>query len=61
MAGWEQTSGCMTVSKVLYTNEDAPEMVLIHVLPILRPQSSTGKLYFNFEITYMIERVFLRI
>lgn len=61
MAGWEQTSGCMTVSnrtvvnKVLYTNEDAPEMVLIHVPLILRPNSYTGTLSFNFELTYMVK------
>lgn len=45
--GFEQISGSFTVSnrtlinKVLYTNEDTPEMVLIHVPPILRPNSST--------------------
>lgn len=57
----EQTSGCIMVAnrtlinKVLYTNEDAPEMILIHVPPILRPNSTTGVLYFNFELTYMLE------
>lgn len=56
-----QTSGCTTMSdrtvinKVLYTNEDSPEMVLIHVPPILHPNSTAGILYFNFEITYMLE------
>lgn len=57
----EQTSGCFTVAnrtlinKVLYTNEDAPEMVLIHVPPVLRPNSTSGILYFTFEMTYMME------
>lgn len=47
----EQTSGCYTVAnktlinKVLYTNEDAPPMVLIHVPPVLRPNGNTGTLY----------------
>lgn len=50
MAYWEQTSGCMTVSnrtvinKVLYTNEDAPEIVLKDVPHILRSNSFTGTL-----------------
>lgn len=57
----EQTSGCFTVAnrtminKVLYTDEDAPEMVLIHVPPVLRPNSSSRILYFTFEMTYMVE------
>lgn len=57
----EQTSGCVTVcnrtliNKVLYTNEDAPEMILIHVPPILRPNATSGILYFTFELTYMLE------
>lgn len=61
LANHQQTSGCMTVNnrtvinKVLYTNEDAPEMVLINVPPILRPNSTGGILYFTFQITYMIE------
>lgn len=57
----EQTSGCYTVAnrtlinKVLYTNEDAPPMVLIHVPPVLRPNGNTGTLYFQFETTYFLE------
>lgn len=57
----EQSSGCVTVSnrtlinKVLYTNEDAPEMILIHVPPILRPNATSGILFFSFELTYMLE------
>lgn len=59
--GHEQNSGCFTVSnrtvinKVLYTNEDAPEMLLINVPPILRQSSQAGILYFVFELTYMVE------
>ena len=40
LSGLEQTSGCLTVcnrtliNKVIYTYEDAPEMVFIHVPPI---------------------------
>lgn len=61
LPGHEQTSGCFTVSnrtvinKVLYTNEEAPEMVLINVPPILRPNATGGILYFTFEMTYMLE------
>lgn len=48
------------INKILYTSEDAPDMVLINVPPILRPNSQSGTLYFTFELTYMIERVLLR-
>lgn len=57
----EQTSGIYTVAnrtlinKVLYTNEDAPPMVLIHVPPVLRPNRTTEVLYFQFETTYFLE------
>lgn len=30
-------------------------MVLIHVPPVLRPNSSSGILYFTFEMTHMVE------
>lgn len=30
-------------------------MILIHVPPILRPNSTAGILYFTFELTYMLE------
>lgn len=56
----EQTSSIYTVAnrtlinKVLYTNEDTPPLVLIHVPPVLRP-NGTGVLYFQFETTYFLE------
>lgn len=43
------------INNVLYTNEDAPEPVLIHVPPIIRLNGPIGKMYFNIEITYMLE------
>lgn len=43
------------INKVLYTNEDAPEMILIHVPPVLRPNATSGILYSTFELTYMLE------
>ncbi|CAE1233600.1 unnamed protein product [Acanthosepion pharaonis] len=59
--GWKRATGSFVVAnrtainKVLYTNEDAPEPVLIHVPPIIRPNGAIGTLYFNFEITYVLE------
>lgn len=43
------------INKILYTSKHAPDMVLINVPPILRPNSQSGTLYFTFELTYMIE------
>lgn len=43
------------IKKILYTSEDSPEMVLIHVPPILRPNRQSGTFYFTFELTYMLE------
>lgn len=63
----EQSSGIYTVAnrtlinKVLYTNKDAPPMVLIHVPPVLRPNGTTGVLYFQFETTFPSGRVLLLI
>lgn len=57
----QQTSGCFTVAnrtlinKILYMNEDAQPMIYIHVPPVLRPNNTTGTLYFQFEITYFLE------
>lgn len=42
------------IDKELYKNEDAPELVLLHVPPALKP-SVEGTRYFTFEITYMLE------
>lgn len=42
------------INKILYTSEDSPEMVLIHVPPILRPNSQSGTLYFTFALSYML-------
>lgn len=59
--GWRRATGHFTVAnrtvinKILYTNEDAPEPILIHVPPIIRPNGAIGTLYFNFELTYMLE------
>lgn len=59
--GWKRATGSFVVAnrtainKVLYTNEDAPEPVLIHVPPIIRPNGAIGTLYVNFEITYVLE------
>lgn len=59
--GWKRVTGSFVVAnrtainKVLYTNEDAPEPVLIHIPPIIRPNRAIGTLYFNFEITYVLE------
>lgn len=53
----QQTYICFTVAnrisinKILYTNEDAPPMIFIHVSPVLRPNNTMGTLYFQFEIT----------
>lgn len=44
-----------TINKILYTPEYAPEMVLIHVPPILRSNNQSGTLYFTFKQTYMLE------
>lgn len=43
------------INKILYTSEDAPEMVLIHVPPTLRSNNQSGTLYFTFKQTYMLE------
>lgn len=59
--GTRVTTGSFTVANrtvinnVLYTNEDAPKLVLIHVLPIIRPNGAIGTMYFNMDITYMLE------
>lgn len=47
------------INKILYTSEDAPEMVLIYVPLILRQNSQSGTLYFTFEMTYMLELAML--
>lgn len=57
----QQASGVFTVSnitlinKILYTNEDAPPMIFIYVPPVLRPNNTTGTLYFRLEVTYFLE------
>lgn len=43
------------INKILYTKEDAPPMIFTHVLPVLRPNNTTGTLYFQFEIKYFLE------
>lgn len=43
------------INNVLDTNEDAPEPVLIHVPPIIRQNGAIGTMYFNIEVTYMLE------